>query len=409
MGPHPNVVGGIDDVDAALDRALDLTTPPAPLLDFPAPADFQSARMLTEIGPPIAWWFDRMASPDRMVEERLVWFWHDHFATSLAKVRAPYLMWRQHVTLRQYATGNFADLLKAVAKDPAMVIYLDGITNTALEHNENFGRECLELFTMGRDGGYTQDDVVAASRSFTGWVVDVPGRVATRLGEPWQAVFVPRRHDGGVKTLLGVTGSFDMDSALDVVLDHPSTAKFVSTKLYRELVGLDPAPATVDRLAKAFGRDYEIMPLVEAIARDHSFVSDDAVHAKFRTPVEKVVAILQATGTAAGDLASGRGVRPAGRGVATALRTMSYLPFVPPNVGGFPKGARLLGPHNLVHTFDLLQVVGPPPVAGEPVDRLFERFGLYDVSARSRSVVEDAHDAGTRFALVATSPEFTLT
>ena len=100
-----------------------------------------------------------MASGERLVEERLVWFWHDHFATSIAKVRIPYLMWQQHLTLREHATGNFAELLHAMARDPAMILYLDGITNAVQERNENFGRECLELFTMGRDGGYTQNDV----------------------------------------------------------------------------------------------------------------------------------------------------------------------------------------------------------------------------------------------------------
>ena len=111
-------------------------------------------------------------------------------------------MYQQHLTLRQHATGNFGDLLKAVAKDPAMLLYLDGITNAAAERNENFGRECLELFTMGRDGGYTQDDVVAASRAFTGWVVAIPGRpnLAARLGAAVDArCSCPRRHDAGAE------------------------------------------------------------------------------------------------------------------------------------------------------------------------------------------------------------------
>jgi uncharacterized protein (DUF1800 family) len=411
MGPHPSLVAGLHDTDAAVTRTLDLSAPaPAPL-DFPAPADYDSARDLTTIGPPIAWWFGRMAGADHMIEERLVWFWHDHFATSLAKVRVPYLMWQQHLTLRQHATGNFADLLKAVAKDPAMLVYLDGITNAAQSRNENFGRECLELFTLGRDGGYTQDDVVAASRSFTGWLVDIPGRVASGLGAPWNAVFVPRRHDSGTKTLLGKTGAFDMDGALDVILGDPSTATFVSTKLYRELVGIDPSDATVDRLAKAFRRDYQIMPLVQSIVQDDAFTSDAAVRAKYRTPVEKLVAILQATGTDGIDLGRVRpGVRQQARGgaLATALRTLSYLPFLPPNVGGYPKGARLVGPGNLVHSFDLLQAVTTPPTTHESVDDLFARFGLYDVSDQSRAVLSKQRSPDTRMALAVASPEFTL-
>jgi uncharacterized protein (DUF1800 family) len=410
MGPHPSVLPDLHDTGAAVARALDLSAPAAPPLEFPAPADATSGRDLTAIGPPIAWWFERMASSDRMIEERLVWFWHDHFATSLAKVRFPYLMWQQHLTLRQHATGNFAELLTAVAKDPAMLVYLDGITNAAQSRNENFGRECLELFTLGRNGGYTQDDVVAASRSFTGWVVDIPGRVATRLGTPWSAVFVPRRHDAGAKTLLGQTGAFDMDGALQVILDDPSTAKFVAAKLYAELVGLDPSDATTEALAKTFRRDYEILPLVQAIVQTDAFTSDDAVRAKYRTPVEKLVAILQST--EAGGIDLGR-VRPGNRSqarggpLATALRTLSYLPFLPPNVGGYPKGARLLGPGNLVHTFDLLQAVAAPPKSAS-VDDLFARLGVFDISPQSRDAVTRQHAAGTRFALAVASPEVTL-
>ncbi len=358
----------------------------------------------------VDWWVDRMQSPERLVEERLTWFWHDHFATSVAKVRVPYLSYQQHLTLRQHATGSFADLLGAVAKDPAMLIYLDGITNTATERNENFGRECLELFTLGREGGYTQDDVVAASRAFTGWVVVVPDRPRlTRLGAPWSAAFVPGRHDGGTKTLLGTTGPLDMDRAVAVILDQPATARFVATKLHRELVGLDPDDATVTSLAKAFRADYDVMALVHAIVDHDAFTSDAAVRSKFRSPVEKLVAIRQAAGEQVTTVAAGTAGRrlPRGAGAAVALRSMSSLPFLPPNVAGFPKGARLLGPADLVHTFDLLQSVAAPPSV-KKVDDLFARFGVFDVSDATRRVVDRERDPGRRFALAATSPELTL-
>ncbi len=408
MGTHPDLLDGLPDADAAISRALDLSTPPAPTLDVAAPASDDAGTDLAAIEPVIAWWFGRMASPDRLIEERLVWFWHDHFATSLAKVRQPYLMWKQHLTLRQHATANFADLLKAIARDPAMLLYLDGIKNVAASRNENFGRECLELFTMGRDGGYTQDDVVAASRSFTGWIVDVPGRVADKAGSPWNAVFVARRHDNGSKTLLGRTGAYDMDGALDVILDNPSTATFVATKLYRELVGTTPSDQTAQRLAGNFRRDYAILPLVEAITQDPGFTGADAMRAKYRTPVEKVVAILQAAGTDHLGVDPSRRHTRGGDPLIAALRRMSYLPFVPPNVGGYPKGSRLVGPGNLMHSFDLLNALGTAPATTGSTKEVFARFGVFDVTDQSRAVVEAERHPARRFALAATSPEVDL-
>ncbi len=408
MGAHPDVMPELTDTDAAIDRALDLSAPaPAPF-ELAEPADYDTGRDPAQIAGPIGWWLSRMVDPSRMIEERLTWFWHDHFATSLAKVPVPYLLWRQHMTIRGHALGNFADLLKAVAKDPAMLVYLDGTKSTVREHNENFGRECMELFTMGRDSGYTQDDVVAASRSFTGWVVDLPGRPGKDLGSPWNAVFVPRRHDEGPKTLLGVTGALDMDGALDVILDQPATARFIAAKLHRELVGLPADEAALDRLAAAFAADYEILPLVRAIVAEPAFTSDAAVRAKVRTPLERTVAILQAAGAQLEVTSIGGRGRKRGP-LSRALRSMSYLPFLPPNVAGFPKGDRLLGPSSLVHAFDLLQAIdAPPPDVGD-TDQLLARFGVFDISDATRAVLEAQTDPATRFALAATSPEVTLT
>ena len=414
MGTHPDVVAALDGTDAAVARALDRSGAAAPPLEMSVPTEVRSPGRVREVLTAIDWWITRMQSADRMVDERLTWFWHDHFATSVTKVKVPYLVYQQHLTLRQHATGNFAELLKAMAKDPAMLLYLDGITNSAKQRNENFGRECLELFTMGRDAGYTQDDVVAASRAFTGWVVAVPGRpLLARLGAPWSAVFLPRRHDIGTKTFLGATGTFDMDAALDVILEQPATSRYVAAKLHRELVGLDPDASTLASLASSFRRDYEILPLVTEIAQHDAFRSDAAVRAKYRSPVEKLVGILQAAASpgAGGPGAGGPPTAPRPRGsvaAVRALRAMGYVPFLPPNVAGFPKGARLLVPGNLVHTFDLLQAVDTAP-RNLSVDDLFARFGVHDVSDSTRTVVGRERDAGRRFALAATSPEYSLT
>jgi uncharacterized protein (DUF1800 family) len=426
VGGHPDLVGKLASTDDAVTRALDLSAPSPEPLDFPPPTDFYEARQIQQIVQPIEWWLEQMRSSPRLIEERLVWFWHDHFATSLQKVRSPYLMYQQQLTIRKHATGSFADLLHAIAKDPAMLLFLDGVTNSVRNRNENFGREVMELFTVGR-GEYTQDDVVAASRAFTGWIVDVPGRPglerAAALGiPPWQSGLVARRHDGGTKTLLGKTGAFDLDGALDVLLDHPSTAPRIAAKLYTELVGVTPDDRTTARLGEAFrSAKWQIMPLVTAIARDPVFTSARARNTRVRTPVEKLVGLLQAfpQGTAdvgplprrarAGSGAGAGGASAGATGVGQALRTIGYVPFVPPNVGGYPKGSRLLGPHQLVHAFDLLSVFPSPPAVPRDVDALFARFGLYEVSDRTRRVVAAERDRGRRLALVLASPEYTVT
>jgi uncharacterized protein (DUF1800 family) len=405
MGSHPELVAKLGSTGDAVTRALDLSAPAPPPLDFPPPTDFYEARQVRQIVEPIAWWLEQMRANPRLVEERLVWFWHDHFATSLQKVRVPYLMYRQHLTIRQHATGSFAELLHAIAKDPAMLLFLDGVTNSVQNRNENFGREVMELFTVGR-GQYGQDDVVAASRSFTGWVVDVPGRPglerAAAFGIPaWQSGMIPRRHDAGAKTLLGRTGNFDLDGALDVLLDHPTTAPRIAAKLYAELVGSPPDAGTAARLGDTFRNGkWQIMPVVEAIARDPAFTSAKSRGNKVRTPVEKVVALLHAFPEAL----TRRGAAPAG----PALRTIGYVPFVPPNVGGYPKGNRLLGPHQLVHVFDLLSVFPEPPAIPRDVDVLLARLGLYEVGERTRSVVAAEPDRHRRLALAVASPEFTV-
>jgi uncharacterized protein (DUF1800 family) len=407
MGAQPDLIDGLSSTDAAVAKALDLSgkspVPPA----MTAPASYRAAQP-TEIVPLIGWWLDQMRSPSRLIEERLVWFWHDHFATSLRKVRAPYLLRQQQVTIREHATGSFADLLHAVAKDPAMLLFLDGITNTVGKVNENFGRECMELFTLGRDGGYTQADVVAASQSFTGWVANLPGMPTSdrlvALGiAPWTAGFIARRHDDSVKTLLGRRGDFNLDQALDVILDQPATGTFIATKLYRQLVGRTPSHDTATRLGKSFAHDYQILNLVEAITADPAFTADDAVRARVRTPVEKLIGILQAAGK---NLST---IGPRGTIAANVLRTINYLPFLPPNVGGFPDGTLLLGPHDLVTAFDLLDTLGGPPSAPTNVDALLARFGIFDVSSTSRQVLSAEPDPARRFALAAMSPEFAVT
>ncbi len=416
MGVHPDLLADLDSTEDAIARALDLSAPAPTLLALDPPSGYDDNRV-ADIVSTIAWWIEQMRTSPRLIEERLVWFWHDHFATSIAKVRIPYLMHQQHATVRTHATGSFADLLHAMAKDPALMFYLDAPSNRRGQINENFGRECLELFTMGIGGGYSQSDVVEASRAFSGWVLNLQrpqlaGQLERSGIGAWQSGFLARRHDSGDKELLGRRGAFDLDGALDVILDHPATARFVAGKLYRELVGLDADDDTAKRLGDAFARDWSIMGLVEAIVLDPSFTSEGAVRSRVRTPVEKLVGITQAAGdTPLQSAGAGGGPQRRGGGnpVGEALRTIGYIPFVPPNVGGFSKGSLLLGPQQLVHTFDLLSALTEAPTFDDDVDALLARFGVFDTATTTRRVLDREREPARRFALAAMSPEFAVT
>lgn len=393
FGTQPGVIEAAGDVDGAIAAALDVSSdnPPAP--EVAPPSDRRDQRD-GEVG--LRYFFEMLVMGPRRIEERMTWFWHDHFATDARKVGFAFLMFRQHLTIRRNATESFADLLYDMATDPAMLIYLDGRENSVDAPNENFGREVLELYTLGR-GSYSEADVLAASRAFSGWVV-VPaeGRARDVLdADPGDAVFVPFRHDGGSKTLLGVTGPHDAAAAVEILLEHPDTARQVAGKLYVSLVGLPPAEDVLDRIAGAFRRDYQVMDLIHAIVSEPAFVSDAAIRTKKRTPLEQAVGVFQSFGAP----------QEAGRGLLQFLESTGYTPFRPPNPAGYPKGGRLLGPYALVHTFDLVGALADrqPP---DDVDEAAARLGLFDLSAETRSTLAMSTDSRQRMALLLNSPEY---
>ena len=251
MGVQPDLAASLPDADAAIARALDLSAPPPALLRLRLRPTTTPPRRPGAITQPITFWLEQMQSNPRLVEERLVWFWHDHFATSVAKVRVPYLMWQQHLLLREHATGNFAELLHAVSKDPAMLWYLDGVTNTT---------RAAKRELRARSDGAVHDRSWATTRSRT-WsrrrarspvgsvnILGLPQLAAlSAVAPPWNATFLAARHDNGTKTLLGTTANLDLDGALDVLLNHDATATRIAGKLYTELVGV--APSDEDREA----------------------------------------------------------------------------------------------------------------------------------------------------------------
>jgi len=266
-----------------------------------------------------AWWLREMSLGPSPLTERMTLFWHNHFATSQQKVRAGQLMYRQNALLRSEALGNFGRLLHAVAKDPAMLIYLDNARSRREAPNENFAREAMELFTLG-EGHYAERDVKEAARAFTGWSLD------RDTGE-----FTYRRlwHDYGEKTVLGTSGRLDGDEVIDILLARTETAEFIAAKLWREFVSPHPDPAEVRRWAAAFrGSGYEIKPLVRAALMSEAFWSPANRAALIKSPVDLVVGTMRTFDIRPFDL------RPA----VFACAALGQNPFSPPNVKGWPGG-----------------------------------------------------------------------
>jgi len=265
------------------------------------------------------WWLGEMLATPSPLTERMTLFWHNHFVSGQQKVRLAQLMYQQNVTLRAHALGNFGALLHAIARDPAMVIYLDNAQNRKGAPNENFARELMELFTLG-EGNYSEQDIKEAARAFTGWSLD---RDSGR--------FVFRRfiHDYGVKTVLGRSGNLDGDDVLDVLLAQPQTAEFVTRKLWREFVSPDPDQAEVQRIASRL-RDsrYDIKVALYALLTSDAFYAAENRGTLVKSPVELVVGTLRQF-----ELKPGEPIP-----FAVAAAGMGQNLFSPPNVKGWPGG-----------------------------------------------------------------------
>jgi uncharacterized protein (DUF1800 family) len=241
---------------------LSLTRPGSELLVGPEPRD--------EKGRPIApmdarghdhlWWLDRMVRSNRPLVERMTLVWHDWFATSVVGVKSQKLMLDQNGLFRAGGLGSFRELLLNVTKDPAMLVWLSGFKNTKRSPNENYGRELMELFTLGANRGYNETDVREQARALTGWRAN---RNKT-LGF-YDFRYEPRVHDDGTKTIFGRTGTFDWQDACRLCLEHPKHPSFFVRKLWSFFIPTVPGPRTQAALEGLYRTDYQIRPVVEAI------------------------------------------------------------------------------------------------------------------------------------------------
>jgi uncharacterized protein (DUF1800 family) len=281
----------------------------------------------------INWWTLRMARSPGPLVEKMTLFWHGHFATSADKVSA-YRMWLQNETIRRYALSNFGTLVKAISCDPAMINWLD-LGSSQKEHpNENFARELMELFTLG-EGHYTEDDVKAAARSFTGYRV---------VGPAEQFRFVAGQYDQSDKIFLGKTGPWRGDQVIDIILSQPQCAKFIATKIWRFFVYDDPAPQLVDALVEQFLRcKYELKPFMKIVLSSQEFFSPQARNSIIKSPVQFLVQGQRTLGLPL----------PTGQSLTFIYRQLGQTPFYPPNVKGWDGGKSWINTATLTYRYEL--------------------------------------------------------
>jgi hypothetical protein len=288
------------------------------------------------------WWADRMVATNRPLEEKLALFWHGHFASSEEKVRDYRKMLAQILLFQQHAAGNFRTLLSAVARDPAMLVYLDAGQNLKGHPNENFGRELMELFTMGV-GHYTEQDIREAARAFTGW---------RDKDLTWH--IDDAQHDGGDKTVLGHTGPLDGQDVLDIILAQPATANFIAGKLYRFLVRDDLSPQFQDRLGNLLrSSNYEIAPFLRTVFLSRDFYSPASVGTRIKGPVELIVSTCRRLGL---------GTTPGMPDFNSASTELGQTLLNPPTVAGWSQGRAWITPGSLLARGNFARAVLLPDV-----------------------------------------------
>jgi uncharacterized protein (DUF1800 family) len=263
----------------------------------------------------VSWWLDRMALAEYPLKERMTWFWHGHWATSISKVTYPLTMQRQNNTLRMYALGNFEDMAKEMVVDGAFTYWLDNEENYISSPNENLARELMELMTIGVNN-FTQHDVTAAARALTGYSVFQPTGAVT---------FDAQQHYSKPVTVLGTTARLDAQSLASLIVSKDLNVKFITDRIWFRFVSATTKPPPALR-ANFVRRD--IYPLVDALVRSTAWTHP--ANSLVKSPVEWFVGACRATNVRPSSLNAGD--------LQWNLSQMGQVPLQPPNVGGWPFG-----------------------------------------------------------------------
>ena len=263
-------------------------------------------------------WYVRMAATRRPLVERMTYFWHDHFATSISKVTWASLMQTQNDTFRQLALGSFEELLLAVTRDPAMLLFLDNRTNSRTRPNENYARELMELHTLGEGNGYTETDIKEAARALTGW----------RLTETGEALFRRTEHDPGTKTVLGKTGQFNDADVVRLLASHRGTARYLSDKLVRFFVRPDGHAGLAERAADTYmATNGSIRQVLRTILLAPEMYEPAAYRSIIKSPTEVMIGLRRALEAPLDS-----------RAETDSGRALGQLIYDPPNPAGWTGG-----------------------------------------------------------------------
>lgn len=276
---------------------------------------------------------NQMVHSEDQLREKMAFFWHGHFATRVVNSRFNLQLLN---TIREKSLGNFGDLLKAVSQSPAMLQFLNNQQNKKGHPNENFAREVMELFTLGR-GNYTEKDVQEGARAFTGWSFLPDGSFFER----------PRQHDFGPKTFLGKTGNFDGNDALNIILEQKGTAKFIVTKIYKFFVNEKINPGIIEHLSDQFyDSKYDIKKLMTEIFTSKWFCNEENIGAKIKSPIELMAGIMR---TLPMELE-----KP--ENLIVYQKLLGQMLLYPPNVAGWPSGNSWIDSSTLMLRLQIPQI-----------------------------------------------------
>jgi len=397
FGPTPaeiDALAGRDYAEAVRTAVTPSTLDTAPVL--PAYAYTQDGgRSGDETADLALAWLERMVRTPHQLPEKLVFFWHGHWATSVEKVGSVAMMRQQLETFRVYGSGNFNLFAKAMVRDPALIRWLDGQRNSRRAPNENLARELMELFTLGI-GAYTEADVKAAARALTGWTVN---------RQDGTSAFMSDRFAAGKKTVLGVTAAFTADSLVDHLVRQPAHAKFLASRLWHRFGSDEPIPpATQDAMVMAYGFRHDVSEMLIAMLRDERFLATGGTLVK--QPVEWAVGAVRQLGVPWSEKVA--------KPLLNGVRSMGQMPLRPPSVGGWPWGAAWLTTSTLqvrMKTAAMLAGAVPDTVVNQvrDVDALGHALAVDAWTERTKTALNAAKSKPERMvALALVSPEYAV-